>query len=185
MPKSSSRSWVTYQGFLKVAPECHEHDNGPRVSNREDTADRSSFGRKRPSRSSDRLLELIVLEATGGCESRAVKALSEAGFAVTVVNPIRVWRFAEGLGILAKTDKIDAQVIAHFASVLRPPFNGRQTPLEEQMAAFVERRGPLLVELVAEKNRLSTCPECVREVFEAHIAWQAACRRAVLRGAKT
>ena len=103
--------------------------------------------------------ELIVFEATGGYESRAVKALSEAGYAVAVVNPTRVRRFAEAMGILAKTDKIDAQVIAHFASVVRPPANGRQTPLEEQLAAFVERRRQLLVELVAEKNRLSTCPD--------------------------
>lgn len=115
--------------------------------------------------------QLIVFEATGGYESRAVKALSEAGFRVAVANPTRVRRFAEALGILAKTDKIDAQVIAHFASVVKPAANGRQTPLEEQLAAFVERRRQLLVELVAEKNRLSTCPACVREGIEAHIAW--------------
>jgi len=115
--------------------------------------------------------QLIVFEATGGYESRAVKALSEAGFAVAVANPTRVRRFAEALGILAKTDKIDAQVIAHFASVVRPAVNGRLTPLEEQLAAFMERRRHLLVELVAEKNRLSTCPDCVREGIEEHIAW--------------
>ncbi len=115
--------------------------------------------------------ELIVFEATGGYESRAVKALGEAGFAVAVVNPTRVRRFAEGVGILAKTDKIDARVIAHFGHVVRPAVNGRQSPLEEQLAAFVERRRQLLVELTAEKNRLSTCPECVREGIEEHIAW--------------
>jgi len=115
--------------------------------------------------------ELIVFEATGGYESRAVKALSEAGWAVAVVNPTRVRRFAEALSILAKTDKIDAQVIAHFASVALPSANGRQTPLEEQLAACVERRRQLLVELVAEKNRLSTCPACMRADVEEHIAW--------------
>jgi transposase len=115
--------------------------------------------------------ELIAFEATGGYEGRAAKALSEAGFAVVVVNPTRVRRFAEGLGILAKTDKIDAQVISHFASVVRPPINRRQTPLEEQLAAFVERRRQLLAELTAEKNRLSTCPDCVRDDVEEHIAW--------------
>lgn len=114
---------------------------------------------------------LVVFEATGGYESRAAKALSEANLAVAVVNPTRVRRFAEGLGILAKTDKIDARVIAHFASVVQPPINRRQTPLEEQLAAFVERRRQLLVELTAEKNRLSTCPDCVREDIEEHIAW--------------
>ncbi len=115
--------------------------------------------------------ELIVFEATGGYERRAVKALNEAGFRVCVVNPTRVRRFAEALGVLAKTDKIDARMIAHFANVVRPAANGRQTPLEEQLAACVERRRQLLVELVAEKNRLSTCPSCVREGIEEHIAW--------------
>jgi transposase len=113
----------------------------------------------------------IVFEATGGYERSAVKALSEAGFVVAVVNPTRVRRFAEALGTLAKTDKIDAQVIAHFASVVHPQANGRQTPLEEQLAACVERRRQLLVEVVAEKNRLSTCPACMRADIEEHIAW--------------
>lgn len=114
---------------------------------------------------------LIVFEATGGYENRAVKALGEAGFSVSVSNPTRVRRFAEALGILAKTDKIDAQVIAHFASVVRPAANSRQNSLEEQLAAFVERRRQLLVMVTAEKNRLSTCPACVREGIEEHIAW--------------
>lgn len=114
---------------------------------------------------------LIVFEATGGYEHRAAKALREAGFAVAVVNPTRVRRFAEALGILAKTDRIDAQMIAHFASVAQPAVNGAQTPLEEQLAACVERRRQLLVELVAEKNRLATCPECVRADIQEHVDW--------------
>jgi transposase len=114
---------------------------------------------------------LIVFEATGGYEQHAAKALREVGFAVAVVNPTRVRRFAEALGILAKTDKLDAQVIAHFAFVTKPVPNGTQTPLEEQLAACVERRRQLLVELVAEKNRLSTCPACVRDGIEEHIDW--------------
>lgn len=114
---------------------------------------------------------LIVFEATGGYENRAVKALSEAGFRVAVVNPTRVRRFAQAVGVLAKTDKIDAGVIAHFASVVRPNSHALQTPLEEQLAACVERRRQLLVSLVAEKNRLSTCPEWVRGDIEAHITW--------------
>jgi transposase len=115
--------------------------------------------------------ERIVFEATGGYERHAAKALREGGCAVTVANPTRVRRFADALGFLAKTDKIDAKVIAHFASVARPPVNGQLTPLEEQLAAYVERRRQLLVELVAEKNRLSTCPDCVREGIEEHVIW--------------
>jgi transposase len=118
--------------------------------------------------------DLVVFEATGGYERRAAKALREAGFAVAIANPTRVRRFAEALGILAKTDKIDAKVIAHFASVVQPATNGQQTPLEEELAAYVERRRQLLVELVAEKNRLSTCPDCVRQGIEDHISWMEA-----------
>ena len=114
---------------------------------------------------------LIVFEATGGYENRAAKALREVGLPVAVVNPTRVRRFAEALGILAKTDKIDAQVIAHFASVVQPAVNGQQTPLEERLAACVERRRQLLVELVAEKNRLSTCPEYIQPGIQEHVDW--------------
>lgn len=113
----------------------------------------------------------IVFEATGGYERKAAKALSEAGLAVAVVNPTRVRRFADALGILAKTDTIDAKVIAHYASVVQPPVNSRQTPLEEQLAACVERRRQLLVMLTAEKNRLSTCPDSIHEDVQAHIFW--------------
>jgi len=114
---------------------------------------------------------IIVFEATGGYESHCVKALSEAGLAVAVVNPTRVRRFAEAMGILAKTDKIDAKVIAHYASVAKPLAKSRPTPLEEQLAACVERRRQLLVELVAEKNRLSTSPACMQSDIEEHIVW--------------
>jgi transposase len=115
--------------------------------------------------------EIIVFEATGGYERNAAKALGEAGLAVAVVNPTRVRRFAEAMGILAKTDKIDAKVIAHYASVAKPLAKSQQTPLAERLAACVERRRQLLVDLVAEKNRLSTSPECILSDIEEHIAW--------------
>jgi transposase len=114
---------------------------------------------------------LVVFEATGGYERRAAKALREAEVPVAVVNPTRVRRFAEAMGILAKTDKIDSGVIAWYASVVHPPVNGQQTDLEEQLAACVERRRQLLVELVAEKNRLATCPAWMKEGIEEHVAW--------------
>lgn len=113
----------------------------------------------------------VVFEATGGYERRAAKALREAGVAVAVVNPTRVRRFAQALGILAKTDKIDAGVIAHFGAVVQPAPNGQQSSLEERLAACVERRRQLVAQQSAEKNRLSTCPECMREDIQEHIAW--------------
>jgi len=112
-----------------------------------------------------------AFEATGGYERRCVKALGEAGLAVAVVNPTRVRRFAQAMGIAAKTDKIDAQVIAHYASVAQPNAQSAQTPLEERLAAYVERRRQLLSVVVAEKNRLTTCSECMRTDIEEHLAW--------------
>lgn len=61
--------------------------------------------------------KLIAMEATGGYERRAAKSLTDAGFPVAIVNPTRVRRFAEAIGVLAKTDKIDAIMIAKYASV--------------------------------------------------------------------
>jgi len=114
---------------------------------------------------------LIALEATGGYERRAASMLSQAGYRVAVVNPTRVRRFAQGVGQLAKTDKIDARLIAWYASVAKPAPNGQLTDLEEKLAAWVERRRQYLVTLVAEKNRLSSCSEHVRADIEAHIEW--------------
>jgi transposase len=115
--------------------------------------------------------ERIVFEATGGYERQAVKMLSERRLAVAVVNPTRVRRFAEAMGVLAKTDKIDAQMIARYGSVVKPKPNGRQTAIEEHMAGLVERRRQLLVMVTAEKNRLSTCIESIRPGIEMHIMW--------------
>lgn len=115
--------------------------------------------------------ERIAFEATGGYERRAVKALGERGCKVAVVNPTRVRRFASALGVLAKTDTIDAKVIAHFAQVVQPQINGQKTPQEEQLAAAVERRRQLVVMQTAEKNRLYTCSEYVKEEIEEHITW--------------
>lgn len=114
---------------------------------------------------------LIAVEATGGYERQVVKGLSEVGLAVAVVNPTRVRRFADGMGILAKTDKIDAQVIARYASIKQPEPNGFKTEEEEELAGLVERRRQLLVMQTAEKNRLSTCPERLRSDVEMHIGW--------------
>jgi transposase len=114
---------------------------------------------------------MIAFEATGGYERRCVKALGEAGLAVAVVNPTRVRRFAQAMGIAAKTDKIDAKVIAHYASVAPLNAQSTQTPLEERLAACVERRRQLLSVVVAEKNRLSSSPECMLSDIEEHLAW--------------
>lgn len=115
---------------------------------------------------------LIVLEATGGLEHPLAGALAAAGLAVVVVNPRQVRDFARATGRLAKTDRIDAAVLAHFAEGVRPAL--RPLPDDEARAleALVTRRRQLVEMRAAEQNRLGTArTKVVRRGVEAHIAY--------------
>ena len=114
---------------------------------------------------------LIVVEASGGYERRLVAEGYAAGLPVVVVNPTRVRRLAEALGIIAKTDAIDAYVIARFAAMVHPPVREPQSAEHQQLSALVTRRRQLLEMRTAEKNRLSTCPDLMRTDIEEHLAW--------------
>jgi len=113
----------------------------------------------------------VVMEATGGYEQPVVQALWAAGMAVSVVNPMRVREFAKSQGILAKTDKIDACLIAHFGQISQPASAPPQTEAEAYLSACVERRRQLVIMVTTEKNRLSTCPESMRVDIKDHIAF--------------
>jgi transposase len=114
---------------------------------------------------------LIVVEATGGYERLMVAHLRAAGLPVAVVNPTRVRRFAESLGQLAKTDKIDARMIAHFASVVRPPVRALKSEEEEHFADLLDRRRQIVVMITAEKNRLYTSRGRIRDDIQEHVDW--------------
>ena len=114
---------------------------------------------------------LVVLEATGGMELPLTSALALAGLPVVVVNPRQVRDFAKATGQLAKTDAIDAQVLARFAEAIRPeprPLPDEQT---QALAALVTRRHQLIEMLTAEKNRLASARPAIRQNLRAHIAW--------------
>lgn len=114
---------------------------------------------------------LVVLEATGGLEIPLTGALAAAGVPVVVVNPRQVRDFAKATGKLAKTDALDAQVLAHFAEVMRPaprPLPDEQT---QMLAALLTRRRQLVEMLTAEKNRLASARKPIRKSLRAHIAW--------------
>lgn len=115
--------------------------------------------------------ELVVLEATGGFEMPLAAALGVARVPVAVVNPRHVRDFAKATGRLAKTDALDAQVIAHFAGTVCPPPRPLPDAQSEELEAMVTRRHQLMEMLVAEKNRLSTAPKTVRKYIQAHITW--------------
>ncbi len=114
---------------------------------------------------------LIVLEATGGLEMPVAAALATAGLPVAVVNPRQVRKFAEATGQLAKTDKIDAQVLAHFAEAIRPAPRALPDEQAQQLGALLARRRQLVEMLAAEKNRLHSAGSRVRPRLKAHIEW--------------
>jgi len=115
---------------------------------------------------------LVVLEATGGFESILAAALSLARLPVVVVNPRQVRDFARATGRLAKTDTIDAGVLAHFAAAIKPELRPFQDEAVQVLKDLVARRQQLIEMLTAEKNRLSTARNrIVRENIQAHIKW--------------
>ena len=97
---------------------------------------------------------LIVLEATGGYEQPVVAALTAAGLPVSVVEPARVRHFARATGLLAKTDRLDAQVLARFAEQLEPAVRPLPDAVQRELALLVQRRRQLLEMLAAEEQRL-------------------------------
>lgn len=114
----------------------------------------------------------IVLEATGGLEIPLVHALQAAGLPAVVINPRQVRDFAKALGLLAKTDRLDARVLAHFGAVIKPPLRPIKSTDEQELDALTGRRGQLVEILAGEKNRLkSATSPTVREEIKAHLEW--------------
>jgi transposase len=115
---------------------------------------------------------LIVLEATGGLEIPVTAALHAAGLPVVVINPRQVRDFAKATGQLAKTDRLDARVLAHFAAAIKPPQRPIKSKDELELDALVGRRGQLIEMLTAEKNRrASAATDTVRDEIKQHIDW--------------
>lgn len=114
--------------------------------------------------------ELIVVEATGGYQRAVVEGLFQAGLAVAVVNPARVRQFARACGLLAKTDKLDAQVLAVFGQKVQPRRYETKSEAARQLSALLVRRRQLEEMLKAEQNRLRTISQSLRGSVERIIA---------------
>ena len=114
---------------------------------------------------------LIVMEATGGLELPLTGALAAGGMPVVVVNPRQVRDFAKATGKLAKTDALDAQVLVHFAEVIRPELRPLPDEQTQMLAALLTRRRQLVEMLTAEKNRLASARLPIRKNLRAHITW--------------
>lgn len=115
---------------------------------------------------------LVVVEATGGLEVPLVRGLQRAAIPVAVINPRHARDFAKAAGRLAKTDVIDAEVLAHFAEALRPQPRMLSDEATQALDALVTRRAQLIDMRTMEQNRLGNCPDPqVRANIQAHLDW--------------
>jgi len=114
---------------------------------------------------------LVVLEATGGLQERVAAALAAAGLPVAVINPRQVRNFARAGGRLAKTDRIDAEIIAAFAAHMRPEPRPLPDADRKALMDLVARRRQLVEMRTAEKIRRSQIASHLRPGLEAHLDW--------------
>jgi transposase len=115
--------------------------------------------------------DLVVLEATGGYETRVATLLLASGFRAAVVNPRQVRHFAKAMNKLAKTDRIDARLLAEFGLRVEPQVRALPDERTRELADLVSRRGQLVHMRTQEKNRLTIVSSAVRPRIKSHIAW--------------
>ena len=121
--------------------------------------------------SSETAVTLIVVEASGGFEQTMVTELAAVSLPIVVVNPTRVRNFARAKGQLAKTDKIDARMIAAFAQAIRPEVRPLGTEEQQLIKALVTRRRQLIDMQTAEKNRRTSINPELLPRLEKHLDW--------------
>lgn len=114
---------------------------------------------------------LVVLEATGGFEVPAAAALAASGIPVVVANPRQIRDFAKSTGQLAKTDQIDARILALFAERVRPKVRPLPDEKTRALDAIVGRRRQIVDMITAEKNRLGFALPPVQKGIKKHIRW--------------
>jgi transposase len=115
--------------------------------------------------------DFVILEATGGLETPVASALAAAGIAVAIVNPRQVRDFARATGRLAKTDRLDAELLAHFGAAVRPEARPLADEQAQALEALVTRRRQLVEMLTAEKNRRGRAPKVLHRSIDEHIRW--------------
>ena len=114
---------------------------------------------------------LVVLEASGGYEAAVAGVLYEAGLPVVVVNPRRVRAFAQAQGRRAKTDRIDATVVADFGRLLNPPVRPLPSPQAQHLTELTRRRRQLIQMITAEQHRLDGASPPLAKTIRRHITW--------------
>ena len=115
--------------------------------------------------------DFVILEATGGLETPVASALAAAGIAVAIINPRQVRDFARATVRLAKTDRLDAEVLARFGEAVRPEARPLADEQAQALDALVTRRRQLVEMLTAEKNRRARAPKVSHRSIDEHIRW--------------
>jgi transposase len=115
--------------------------------------------------------QIVVLEATGGYEMQVAYAMSEAGLPVVIMNPKVLRHFAKSTGKLAKTDKLDAQALAHYAQAIQPPVRPLKAPEQAELRTLMSRRRQLRDMIVMEQNRRRTSTPKVQGNIDQHLAY--------------
>jgi len=115
--------------------------------------------------------KMIVIESTGGYERPAMYAMGNAGLPIAQVNPRRVREFAKAIGLLAKTDKIDARLLARFGRDAKPNLTNLPTEEEQYLSELLSRRRQVLDMITAENNRLPTASPEMQKQIKEHIIW--------------
>jgi len=113
----------------------------------------------------------IVLESTGGLEVPVAAELAVAQLPVVVINPRQSRNFARSTGRLAKTDSIDAHVLAHFAEAVQPDIRSLPDEQTQALSALIARRRQVVEMMTAEKNRLGSATKTVRPRIQTHLDW--------------
>ena len=163
---------LTSETFVGIDVSKEQFDMAVRPTGEQWTSAHSEAGiTKLVARLVSRRPTLVVLEATGGLEISLTGACAAAGLPVVVVNPRHVRDFAKATGRLAKTDTLDARVLAQFAEAVRPTPRPLPDVQTQALSAQLTRRRQLVEILVAEKTRLSQAPSPMRTQIQIHITW--------------
>lgn len=116
-------------------------------------------------------IQQVIVESTGGLEQEVAQALQAAGIAVSIINPRQGRDFAKASGKLAKTDRIDATVLAHFEEAMQPPMTVLASDSDRALQDTVTRRRQLVEMLSAEKNRRASLRGTIGQNIDIHIEW--------------
>lgn len=113
----------------------------------------------------------IVVEATGGVESALVAELAARRLPVVVINPRQARDFAKALGVLGKTDKVDARILARYGQAIRPPLRPIPDAEALELTALLARRRQIVDMITAEGNRAAAAPKRIAKDIQRHIHW--------------